>query len=236
LRKVAETYEEMGFATKTVAPYGGLNDQYAWLRGLDKFMIDLYTNTRVLGAIIDRLTKLWMNALDILLDELGDVVQMICLGEDLGTQRGLLFSPENFRKHIKPSYEKMCARIHSRTNAKIYIHSCGAIEPLIGDLIDVGIDVLNPVQPRAAGMDSTALKDKYGDRLSFDGGVDTQETLPLGNTKDVEDEVVKRLQAFGPGGGYICAPSHNILGDVPPENIVRMYETAINRGSYPLPH
>jgi uroporphyrinogen decarboxylase len=114
------------------------------------------------------------------------------------------------------------------------LHSCGSIRPYIPDLIDAGIQVLDPVQPLAANMDSRELKRDFGTRLAFHGGIDIQQVLPFGSEADVEQEVHSRIQAFAPGGGYILAPSHAIQADVPPANIVAMCRAAVKHGQYPL--
>ena len=138
---------------------------------------------------------------------------MVQIEDDLGSQTGPLIPLSLYRKYIKPYHKKLCDFIHKRTDAKIMIHSDGAIETFIPDLIDVGIDVLNPVQPLAKGMDTRTLKEKYGDKICFHGGIDTQKVLPYSSLKEVKEEVKKRIRDLAPGGGYILAPSHNIQVD-----------------------
>jgi uroporphyrinogen decarboxylase len=143
-------------------------------------------------------------------------------------------SPDIYRKMIKPRHGRIIAAIKRHTDAKIYMHSDGAIFDLIPDLIDAGVDILNPVQPLAAGMDSHRLKEAFGDRLCFHGGIDQQQVLAFGTPADVEEEVRKRIQALGPGGGYIIAPSNNLQPDASPENIIALFRAARKWGKYPI--
>jgi uroporphyrinogen decarboxylase len=135
---------------------------------------------------------------------------------------------------VKPRMARMIEMIRTRTDARIAIHCCGSIWALLDDLVDMGIEIINPVQTAAAHMDPVRLKARYGDRLSFWGGIDTQRTLPYGSLEDVRREVRQRLLEMGPQGGYILAAVHNIQVGVPPENIVAMYDAALDQGSYPL--
>jgi hypothetical protein len=159
-------------------------------------------------------------------EAVGDRIQAIWLsGTDFGTQCGLMQSKESFIEMYKPFYKKVNDWIHSNTGWKIFYHSCGAVEPLIGEFIDMGMDILNPVQCSAAGMDPVHLKETYGDRIVFwGGGVDTQRTLPMGTPAEVKRQVAERLTVFSAGGGYVFSTVHNIVAKVPPENIAAMYE------------
>jgi uroporphyrinogen decarboxylase len=171
---------------------------------------------------------------DTLLEGVGEYVHIVETAEDYGTQTSLLISPETYREMIMPARKKLNAFIRSKAPyAKIYHHTCGAVSKLIPDLIDSGIDILNPVQPLATGMESAGLKAKWGKILFFDGGIDTQDAMP-GTVKDVEVEVAKRILAFGPDGGYSLGCSNHIQEDVPPENVVALFEMAKELGRYPL--
>jgi len=161
-------------------------------------------------------------------------------GEDFGMQTGPLYSPKMFRSLLLPYIQKrvQAARAYLdqvNPDVKIMLHSCGSVRRFISDLIETGIQVLDPVQPYAKDMDSSQLKAEFGDRLSFHGGVDIQEVLPHGTTKEVEEETQKRIRAFGAGGGYILSPAHAVQADVPPENLVTMCRTTLEYGCYPLP-
>lgn len=135
---------------------------------------------------------------------------------------------------VKPRQKQIFSFIKKRTDAKLYLHSCGAIYEFIPDIIECGVDVLNPVQVSAKGMDTKRFKQEFGDRLSFWGAIDTQRILPFGTPGDVEEEVKRRIYDLASGGGYVLAPVHNIQANVPPENIVAMFEAAKKYGKYPI--
>jgi len=194
--------------------------------------MDLHRNPSFAHYLLNKITNVQIALLDILLGEVGDHVVMVQIEDDLGSQAGPLISYTLYLEYIEPYHKKLCHFIHGRTSAKIMIHSCGAIEGFIPDLIGAGIGVLNPVQPRAKGMDSKKLKERHGDRICFHGGVDAQEVLPGGTSRDVEEEVRERIKAFAHNGGYILAPSHNIQVDTPPENVIAMYQAAQKHGRY----
>ncbi len=160
-------------------------------------------------------------------------------GEDFGMQTGPLYSPKMFTEMLLPYLRRRCeaARAYldqANPETKIMLHSCGSVRAYIPQLIEIGIQVLDPVQPRAKDMESTQLKTEFGNQLSFHGGVDIQEVLPFGTKEDVEAETSLRIGAFGAGGGYILSPSHAVQADVPPENLVTMCRTALEKGVYPL--
>ena len=161
----------------------------------------------------------------------GDNIQMVCMGGDLGTQTAPFCNPELFGELVAPSLKKLCGFIHENSDYKIFLHSCGAIEPFIKTFIDCGIDALNPVQVSAAGMDPEQLKKKYGGRMTFwGGGVDTQNVLGNKSAAEVRGNVRELIGKFKTGGGYVFCPVHNIMGDVPPENINAAYEEAYRAG------
>jgi uroporphyrinogen decarboxylase len=157
------------------------------------------------------------------------------MGDDLGSQSSTLISPDLYRRLVKPYHAEAIAALKSASRAKIFFHSDGNIFPLIGDLIEVGVDILNPVQVSAGDMGDTArLKREFGDRLSFCGAVDTQRVLPFGTPDDVRREVRQRIRDLAPDGGYICAAVHCIQPDVPPKNVCAMFEEARIAGRYPV--
>jgi uroporphyrinogen-III decarboxylase len=157
----------------------------------------------------------------------GDRIQVIWLsGADFGTQCSLMHSKEIFQSLYKPCYKRVNDWVHQNTPWKVFYHSCGAVEPLIPEFIDLGTDILNPAQCSATGMDPRHLKAAYGDRIVFwGGGIDTQKTLPWGTTSEAREQVRRRLEIFAPGGGFVFATIHNILAKVPPENIIAMLDT-----------
>jgi uroporphyrinogen decarboxylase len=143
-------------------------------------------------------------------------------------------SPATYRKMIKPYHQEIFHLIKTRSSARVFLHTCGSIYKLLPELVDAGVDILNPVQVSAKGMDTKRLKAEFGDRLTFWGAIDTQHVLPHGSVDDVRLEVLQRIADLGPGGGYVVAPVHNVQGDVPAENVVAMYQSARQFGCYPL--
>jgi uroporphyrinogen decarboxylase len=213
----------------------GIFELYLWTRGFKDGYADWAGNPELAKIILRKYMNLqmayWEKMFDVMQGIPIDIVQM---ADDLAGQNGLLISPNSYRKLLKPFHKEMFSYIHSKTDAKIFFHSCGSIRPLIPDLIDAGVDILNPVQVNAANMDSAELKRDYGKDLSFwGGGVDTQMAFDESHTPDeVRADVRKRLQDFMPGGGFVFNTIHNIQGNVPPENIMAMWETLQEYGQY----
>jgi uroporphyrinogen decarboxylase len=171
---------------------------------------------------------------DMFLDAAGDYVDIVQKVADLGTQRGLFISKELFREFIKPAEARVFDFIRKKApHIKLWFHSCGAVSEIIDDFIDWGVDILNPIQPLAEGMDSAELKKRFGDKLCFHGGIDLQRAMP-GSIDDVKREVETRIRALAPGGGYILAPANHIQNDTPPENVITLYEYAKEFGTYPI--
>ena len=213
----------------------GIFEIALWMRGFENFFCDMVTNPQFAEALLDNIMevkmKYWARALELI----GPNVMMISEADDLASQDRCLVSPELYRKLIKPRHTKLFAFIKEKAKApvKIFYHSCGAIMSLIPDLIESGVDVLNPVQVSAAGMDTRELKKRFGPQITFyGGGVDTQHVLPQGTQQEVRDEVKRRIDDLAPGGGFIFTTVHNIQADVPPENIVAMWETVREYGVY----
>ena len=207
---------------------GGIFESAWALYGLDRFLVDLMQNPEVPVAILNCYTDLMVANVHSLLDAAGDKIDMLYTFDDVATQNGLLMSPKLWRKYILPCHQRVNQVIKSY-GVKIMYHSCGSIIKLIGPLIDeMGIDVLNPLQPRAAGMDMQTIKDLYGQKAAFHGAIDLQQTLPLGSQQDVFDEVRSRCNVLGKGGGYICTSAHYLQADIPIENILTMYLTPRN--------
>jgi uroporphyrinogen decarboxylase len=163
----------------------------------------------------------------------GDLIDVHFAADDLSGQDRPLISPKLYRRLIKPRQARILQTIKARTKARIFYHSCGAIDEFIPDLIEIGVDIINPVQVSARGMDSAYLKKKYGRNLSFwGGGCDTQKVLSFGSPHDVAAEVRRRIADLAPGGGFVFNPVHNIQPHVPPENVVALFETAREHGRY----
>jgi uroporphyrinogen decarboxylase len=154
-----------------------------------------------------------------------DGIDVVCESDDLGTQSGPFIAPTMFRNLIKPYYKKLFDHIHKKLNAKIFLHSDGSIVDLLPDLIEIGVDILNPVQASAKGMDPSYLKKEFGKDLVFWGaGIDTQRTLPAGSPAQIRDEVKRNIDTLAPGGGFVFAAVHNVQSDVPVENFIAMWE------------
>ena len=203
----------------------------AWyLRGLERLLEDLVVNKDFAHELLD-MTMGYNRVAGEKLIELG--VDIIWMGDDFGTQAGLMMSPELWREFFKPRYAALIAAFKA-ANPEVIIayHSCGNIEPLIPEYIEIGLEVLNPIQPLA--MDPGRLKRLYGDRLSFWGTVDIQWALPFGTPEEVDHEVRQRIRAAGEGGGLILSPAHNVQADTSVENILAFYRAAERYGPYPL--
>jgi uroporphyrinogen decarboxylase len=201
-----------------------------YLRGMIRVMEDMCLNKDFMHAYLDRLLS-WAKTAGSRLAEIG--VDIIYLGDDFGSQQKMLISPEMFREFFKPRYADLYATFRRiNPNLKIAHHSCGNISPIIKDFVEIGLDILNPVQPLA--MDPAALKRQFGDRLTLWGAVDEQRVLPFGTVQDVVDEVKLRLRTLAPGGGFILSPAHNVQSDTSIDNVMALYETAKACGSYPI--
>jgi len=205
--------------------------ELAWfLRGIEQVMCDLVANKDFCHAYLDKLLG-WVQTAGRELVKLG--VDIIWIGDDVGMQDRMLISPEIFREFFKPRYAKLFAEWKAiNPRVKIAFHSDGYIYPIIGDLIEIGLDILNPVQPKC--MDPAEVKRDFGDRLTLWGTVDVQEVLPFGSPEDVANEVKLRLRTAGPGGGLIIGPAHRIQPEVSVENILAFYSTARECGRYPM--
>jgi uroporphyrinogen decarboxylase len=203
------------------------------LRGLEQMLMDLVLNPEFVSALFSKLLEINMAVTGHFLDAVGPYIHVLRTTDDLATQRGPLMSPKTFRKFLKPMYKKHIDFIKSRTEARIFFHSCGNVVDLIDDLLEVGVEILNPVQVSAMG-DTAELKARFGDRLVFWGGIDTQYILPRGRVDEVKAEVRQRIRDLGPGGGYVVAAVHNIQPDVSPENIITLAEATREFGVYPL--
>jgi uroporphyrinogen decarboxylase len=168
------------------------------------------------------------------LEEVGEFVQMVHTSDDLGTQTAPYFSLEMYREMIKPKQKELMAHIKDKTEAKIFYHSDGAISTLIDDLMEIGVDILNPIEPAVKGMDPSILKKSFGEKLSFHGGISQQQVLSKGTPDQVREEVKQRIRELCRGGGYILAAAQTIVPEIPAENIVEMFRAARQYGTYPI--
>jgi uroporphyrinogen decarboxylase len=200
--------------------------EWSWaLRGFERFLLDLVQQPEIACAIMDRFTDVYIENTLRVIQAAGGLLDMVYTYDDVGMQTGLLISPRTWRKYILPRHQRLNAAIRAAAYpVKIMYHSCGAVYPLISAFIDdMGIDVLNPLQPRAAGMDMARIKAEFGSRISFHGAIDIQHTLPHGTPTQVQAEVQARCRVLGRDGGYICTSAHHIQADTPLENIVALY-------------
>ncbi len=212
---------------------GGIFEQPARTMGLEKFMIALVKEPKFADRLMEQIAEIYIESCNNYLEQVGEYLQVFTYWDDVSGQDGWLISPEIYRQRIKPKQRRLLEAIKSKTDAQVYYHCCGAVYDLIPDLIELGFDILNPVQVSARGMDTRRLKAEYGRDITFwGGGVDTQHVLPFGTPQQVADEVKRRIDDLAPGGGFVFAAVHNIQALVPPENIVTMFETALEYGTY----
>lgn len=207
--------------------------EISWnLVGMEKFIMDMAMGEPYIFELLDR-TLEYAIACGKKMIDIG--VDMIWAGDDFGTQKGMMISPNMWREIFKPRMQRLFKELKDyKPGIKIAYHSCGSIVPIIDDLVEIGLDFLNPIQPAAVGMDLAAFKEKYGKRLGLFGGVDVQNVLPWGTVEDVREEVKKRIKAAAKGGGFIIAPAHNIQPDTSTENVRAYFEAVKEYGKYPI--
>ena len=234
-----QVHNETDFAILT--KFGGAIFEQAWyLRGMEKFLLDLLENPEFVEALLKKIYKVQMGLDGVLIEAAGEYVDILRLsGEDMGTQENPIISLPMFRSMVRPHLERLWGYAKEKLQkknpkAKIMLHSCGSVRAFIPDWIEMKLDILDPIQPKAKGMDPFELKREFGDRLCFHGGIDAQQVLPFGTEEDVREHTRKYIKALAPGGGYICAPVHNVQGDVPPQNLVAMRDTIEEFGYYPI--
>jgi len=213
----------------------GFMEMAAFLRGYENFFMDFSLNEKLVAALMRKVLEFKLGYWERALAHLGDNVDAVQETDDLGGQNAMLISPAMYRRIVKPLHRELFDFIHAHTKAKLFFHSCGAIRPVIPDLIELGVDILNPIQVSAKGMDTAELKREFGRDLVFwGGGVDTQYVLGSGTPDDVRADTRRRIRDLAPGGGFVFATVHCIQGDVPPENITAMWETLQKFGEYPI--
>ena len=215
--------EETDYALVGHAPGGWIHvSQY--MRGFEAWYTDLILRPEFSVALMTRIRDLTLRMAGHFLDAVGDRIDVIATGDDIATQKGPMMSPAMYRELVWPLQKEQFAFFRAHTDAKIFYHTCGSVYDILPEIIDLGVEILNPVQTTAAGMDPGRLKAEFGDRLSFWGGVDTHRVLPHGTPDDVRAEVRRRIADLGRGGGYVLNAVHNIQPDVPVENILAMYD------------
>lgn len=234
LAEQARKIQEAGYASVYV---GGISllDQACMMRGTENLLADILADKEFFAALIDKILDRILAHIHAVSRQMGRHLDLFVTACDLGCQNAPLISPACYRQMLKPAHTRMFAAIRSGTTAKTFFHCCGSIYPLLGDLIEAGVDVLNPVQVSATDMADTArLKREFGKRMTFCGGIDTHHVLPRGTTDEVRVEVRRRIRDLAPGGGYIAAAVHCIQPDVPPENVMAMCDEVQRFGKYPV--
>ena len=231
-RRAKHLYETTDYALML----NGAGSIYEWaqsLRGWDIFMMDLVSNPRFAGYLLDMLVEANIKRLEQILPVVEGYVQVVQVGDDLGLQNGPQLSPELYRKVVKPRHKRLYEYIKKHSSAFLFLHSCGSVYQFIPDFIEMGVEVLNPVQVSARDMDSKRLKQEFGKYITFwGGGCDTQKVLPFGTPKEVEEEVKRRIEDFAPGGGFVFNQVQDIQVDVSPENLMAMYNAVKKYGRY----
>jgi uroporphyrinogen decarboxylase len=211
----------------------GVSEMHARTRGFEKYFTDFYFNPKLGEYIMDKVVEVKMIYWEAVLNEIGDLVDVVIEADDLAGQKNTFFSMPMYRKFIKPRHTQLFSFIKARTNAKLFYHCDGALVPLLWDLKESGIDILNPLQKSCAGIDYAAIKKEYGNDLTFWGaGVDTQTIFDQGTPQDVRDETQRNIEIMAPGGGFVCTPIHNTQASVPPENYMAFWETLQEYGVY----
>ncbi|MCG9479688.1 MAG: hypothetical protein K9H14_05700 [Actinomycetia bacterium] len=190
------------------------------LRGYEKTLMDLHINQKLVNYLLDGIIEFHVEIARKLVKH--KVIDGIFTGSDVGTQMGMVMSPDTWRKYFKPGYKKIWG-IYKENGLSVFHHSCGNIMEIIPDLIDIGLDVLNPIQPEA--MDLEELSNRFGKELSFFGGISTQRTLPFGTPEQVKQEVIDCIETLGKNNGYIISPSHEVTSDCKPENFLALVDT-----------
>ncbi len=205
---------------------GGAFETPWYMRGLARFLTDLLEYPDIAEAISRRATQFYKQRALRAIEQSKGKIDLVYSGGDIGTQRGMMLAPDLWRRHIKP-YSSELIRTFKDMGLMTMYHSCGSIVPVIEDLIEMGLDILDPIQPRAEGMRPEDLKAQFGDRLTFHGGIDEQHLLPHGTPEAVRKEVVRLMEMLGSDGAYIVCPAHAIQPDTSPENIMAIYDTAL---------
>jgi uroporphyrinogen decarboxylase len=231
---------EKALEIKENSPYAlssgisGVTYEFCWyMRGLERWLMDMIENPEFCAALLDKTSQYWVDWMVGFLGQVGDLLDIIMIGDDLAGQSGPLFSPTIYREIVRPRQHRVIQTIKEYTNAKIWYHTCGSCVEYIPDLIEMEVDILNPVQTSAKNMDPEMLKETFGNDIVFWGaGIDSQHTLPFSTPVEIRQEVKNNLETFMPGGGYVFNNIHNIQAGVPAENIVAMYEAAHEFGFY----
>jgi uroporphyrinogen decarboxylase len=209
----------------------GLFETTWMVRGLENILCDLVAEPKFAHTLLEMISEHKVALYRNLLGEIGEYIQVVFASDDMGTQKSAMMSLDLYRKTLQPHQQRIWTAVKGFTDAKLFLHSCGSVYQYIPDLIEMGIDILNPVQASATGMDTHRLKKEFGNKISFWGAIDEQTVLSVGTPLDVQNEVKKRIRDLADGGGYVIAPSHNLQADVTPQNIVAMAKAAKEYGA-----
>ena len=201
------------------------------LMGMENFLIALIEKPEIAHLLLDKITDFYYQVAKRMFEKTKNKIDIFFIGDDYGAQNGLLISLSLWRRFMAPRLNRLIS-LAKNYGYKVMLHSCGSVRDLIPDLIQLGVDILDPIQVRAKGMKIEDLKRDFGENLSFHGSIDTQHTLPFGSSKEVKIEVIKRLTEVAPGGGFCLAPSQVLLPEIPLKNIITMYEVAYQYGWY----
>lgn len=205
----------------------------AFLRRMDNFMMDVFSDQDNVRALLDALMEIHLAALEKVCDSVGDIADILRFGDDLGMDSGPFMSPEIYRDIFKPHYTRLNEYVHKNSQMKTFIHSCGSIYELLPDMIEAGYDILNPVQTNCVNMDPVTLKKEFGKNITFwGGGCDTRHILNNATPQELKCHVKERIEILSPGGGFVFNTVHNILPEVPPQNIVAMFDAISEFGIY----
>jgi uroporphyrinogen decarboxylase len=235
LKEDAKKIQEAGFPVMMGNPFGaGVFEMVLWLQGFEDGFTNLIADRRLTHKLLDKMMDLKLKFWDLYLTEVGEYVDVVIDGDDVGIQESPMLSRAMYREYVLPRVKTIYSFIKKKApNVFIFFHSCGSIYDILPDILETGADILNPVQVSAAKMDTARLKKEFGDRLVFwGGGADTQEILPHGTPHEVKEEVRRRIGDLAPGGGFVFNTVHNIQHDVPPENIIAMWEAVREYGKY----
>lgn len=233
LRERAKAVHDQGKIVILGGLSAGVTEMHSWLRGYETYYTDFYFNPKLAEYIMDKVVALKMAYWEQALAAAGEFVDVVMEADDMAGQQRPLISPKTYRKFIKPRHTKLFSFIKQQAPVKVFFHSCGAVRPLIGDVIESGADILNPVQKSAAGMDLVELKQEFGQDIVFwGGGVDTQYVFGSGTPDEVRADVKESIDALADGGGWVFGTVHNTQANVPPENFMAMWETLQEYGRY----
>ena len=221
-KRLAIRARSFGFAT--IGPWLSHFEIYCHMRGMENALMDVIAEPEFMAAALDRIDEIQTRMLDGFFAELGDLIDIVFISDDMGTQESQLISVAAWETHFQPRLAAWCARIHDH-GKKVLFHTDGAAREFIPGLIDCGVDILNPIQHICPGMDRAALKRDFGDRVIFHGGVENQHVLPHGTPDDVRREVLECLETLGAGGGYLPCSCHNIQAGTPVANVLAFIET-----------